>query len=906
MKKIILHFAFLLVSFNVLGQNISGIINQYAQVNAINLNVISVNSSAGFNIGDKVLLIKMKGASINQTNTVLYGDTTALNDAGKYLFSHISAINANFITLDTFCNIFDNAQYIQLISVPVYPNPSVSGTLTCQTWNGTTGGILVFETPGTLTLNANIDVSFKGFRGGQLTGTTFNCGSVDFFSPFPGLNGQKGEAISDWILGQEGGAGKLVNGGGGAYAGNSGAGGGGNGGTGGAGGNQYSGCNPVNKNGLGGIPNPIQLGRMFLGGGGGGPQRDNGQTVYPGGNGGGLVHIMANNIVGNGFSITSNGGDVDTLNDEGAAAGGAGGSIYLMSPTYTGNISLIAKGGFGGSNFNTIFTSACHGPGGGGGGGLIWLSNPALPAGVNTNLAGGLAGYVLNPASSCFNTHYSAQDGSNGQLKFNYVPPVINPISLNLGPDLPICLGQTITLDAGPNMASYLWDDLSTNQTRNVTNPGTYFVTVLNSIGCIGSDTIDVFIDTSVKADFSVVYDYGCNSDSVYFINNSVGTNTFSWSFGDGTFSNASDPLHVYGMPSTYQVTLIAGTQPCVDTFTLNINTSHPIDAVASIQDSLCVDTANVILDATFSTGLGISFYVDWGDGTNDNSTFPIITHTYGLPGNFLVTLVVSDTIGCVDTFQRYVYVEDTASVYFSIDRYVICLGEQIQLTDSISASTISWTWDFDDGTILGNLHNPKHAYDFPGVYTVSLTGNQLVCSPRTYQEIVTVNAYPLIDLGPDTSYCPGLTNDITLKNEKNPAEILNWSNGEIAPSITIKEPGYYWATSNVDGCLSTDSIWVKRHCYLNIPNSFSPNGDGLNDYFIPRQLLSSGVIGFSMKIFNRWGELIYATTAVDGRGWDGKYGGKDQPTGVFVYLIEAQWENNFRNTFQGNVSLLR
>jgi len=70
--------------------------------------------------------------------------------------------------------------------------------------------------------------------------------------------------------------------------------------------------------------------------------------------------------------------------------------------------------------------------------------------------------------------------------------------------------------------------------------------------------------------------------------------------------------------------------------------------------------------------------------------------------------------------------------------------------------------------------------------------------------------------------------------------------------------------------CYSTDSIWVKRNCYLNIPNSFSPNGDGLNDYFLPRELLASGLTTFTMNIYKRWGENIFSTTSIDGRGWDG------------------------------------
>ena len=134
----------------------------------------------------------------------------------------------------------------------------------------------------------------------------------------------------------------------------------------------------------------------------------------------------------------------------------------------------------------------------------------------------------------------------------------------------------------------------------------------------------------------------------------------------------------------------------------------------------------------------------------------------------------------------------------------------------------------------------------------------------------------------------------------------MEWSDGSTGNSLTVSDFGHYWANVTNGACSSTDSIWVKRDCYLNIPNSFSPSGDGLNDYFIPRQLLSAGLQTFVMKIFNRWGEIIFQTDKLDGRGWDGKYGGKDQPMGVYVYYIEAQWENGFKNTFQGNVTLVR
>ena len=60
------------------------------------------------------------------------------------------------------------------------------------------------------------------------------------------------------------------------------------------------------------------------------------------------------------------------------------------------------------------------------------------------------------------------------------------------------------------------------------------------------------------------------------------------------------------------------------------------------------------------------------------------------------------------------------------------------------------------------------------------------------------------------------------------------------------------------------------------------------------------------MNIYNRWGENIFTTTQIDGRGWDGKYNNQLQPMGAYVYIIEVSFNNLTRKVFQGNVTLIR
>ena len=98
----------------------------------------------------------------------------------------------------------------------------------------------------------------------------------------------------------------------------------------------------------------------------------------------------------------------------------------------------------------------------------------------------------------------------------------------------------------------------------------------------------------------------------------------------------------------------------------------------------------------------------------------------------------------------------------------------------------------------------------------------------------------------------------------------------------------------------------MANDCYISFPNVFTPNGDGVNDYFFPRSYLTRGLVEFEMSIYNRWGEKIYETTNTEGLGWDGTYNNVKQPEGVFIYKISAKFKDGQKETKQGNLTLIR
>ncbi|WP_264791811.1 cadherin-like domain-containing protein [Aureispira anguillae] len=422
----------LFFSFESLSQtSISGVVNSYTNVSSINLSTcessITVGDASLFAPGDRALIIQMKGANIDQTNTASFGSITNYNSAGLYEFFTIIEVNTgtNTIVTGSFNNSYDPAGVVQLVRVPNYDDVTINGTLTGQAWNGTTGGIVAIYASGTVSLGANIDVTQQGFRGISTPNSPSICTAMDYFYPDASNDGaHKGEGIALSDLNFSKGKGAWSNAGGGGNAHNAGGGGGGNGGAGGRGGEQWQGCgntltgtNAFATGGVGGHAMPIgpSFNRLFLGGTGGSGDANSG---FPSNSteGGGIVIIRANSLEGNGFSIISVGGTVPVSTSgaiDGGSGGGAGGSVCLDLQTIGATSLTVDVHGGDGQDIDYRGDDA-HGPGGGGGGGILWHNVGTLPGNVTVNASGGREGRMLQTPNA--GTTNGALAGGNGRI----------------------------------------------------------------------------------------------------------------------------------------------------------------------------------------------------------------------------------------------------------------------------------------------------------------------------------------------------------------------------------------------------------------------------------------------------------------------------------------------------------
>ncbi len=420
--------------------NISGSINSYAKVTDVTSdNSVTVDDPDLFSPGDTVLIIQMKGIGITLDESdggLNWGKKQFFNNSGNYEFLVISEITGNSIifTRDLMKS-YNASETVQLVRVRGFENATVTGELTADEWDGDKGGVIALIVTNTLTLEADINATGKGFSGGTPTLRTIDeCSSenpeayLEFHYPEGSqMAGRKGEgAVTYYWTGDDQipigddfvhGRGRISGGGGGGNGHFAGGGGGANSGQGGLGGFEQETCEIDQR--MRGVPGERMddffteeyIGsRFFMAGGGGGSTSGNGEVASAGGNGGGMVIIIADRIVGNGHYIISNGGSVtEYAENGGAGGGGGGGSIIAAVDNFENQLTLRARGGNGGNVQNDLMS----GPGGGGGGGTI-LSIHNLPGEVTLNLGGGVSGKYYEPGSGSSGMSHGASDGNPG------------------------------------------------------------------------------------------------------------------------------------------------------------------------------------------------------------------------------------------------------------------------------------------------------------------------------------------------------------------------------------------------------------------------------------------------------------------------------------------------------------
>jgi len=405
-----------------------------------------------------------------------------------------------------------------------------------------------------------------------------------------------------------------------------------------------------------------------------------------------------------------------------------------------------------------------------------------------------------------------------------------------------------------------------------------------------------------------------CEDRTISFDNSSSGASLWFWDFGvPGLTSDTSSSFEPapYTYPDTgiYTLTLIANPGfLCADTAYATVAIYPTLIGGWSFSAG-CSGLPVVFTDTSVSTLAGeINSWVwTFGDGAGSSDQNPLYQYDDG--GNYTVTLIVGTSRGCLDTIVQVVNVAPGPDAAFAAAD--ICQDE-IALFDNqttISSGTVTgWLWDFGNGE-SSTEESPAYQYPAAGTYLVTLIAESANgCQDTAFQELL-VGFVPLADAG------PGATVDYLTLYTLNGSGggTYSWSPSTYLDDPSAEDPVFTaWETTlftvvvtSPDSCsvLDTVTVFVLPKTVVDVPNAFSPNGDGTNDFLL--LLVNDVEILYYFRIYNRWGQLLFETQDLQ-KGWDGTYNGKEQEVGTYVYTVSVLGQEGDQIDKQGTVVLVR
>ena len=447
-------------------------------------------------------------------------------------------------------------------------------------------------------------------------------------------------------------------------------------------------------------------------------------------------------------------------------------------------------------------------------------------------------------------------------------------------------------------------------------SPGLYSIkmTVTSSLGCVDTLTRTNYIDIQARPDIAMNVSKSpvCEEDLIQLSGIEVRPNnspivSWFWDFTNGNSAGVQNPeKQLFRKAGTYPVRIHATNQKgCSDTLVYNLIV-HPIPSLdAGVDSILCLGTPIQLKPR------GAASY-EWFSGptlscTNCEQPFinPISDAIYFVKGTSAVGCSAIDSINIkVIQPSRVVAPADT----------LVCYGDAIRIE---AKGTLLYSWTPANGLSRTDIAGPTVKPTQTTTYTV--TGKDPYnCFVTRDDVVVAVVPLPTVNAGRDTTIMAGYplqlkpvySPDVS-RVQWVPSLFLNCSDCKTPVTTPSYSATYTLFAYTTEGCISKDVVNVFVTCTgdnLFIPNTFSPNGDGINEVFYPR---GRGIEKIrSMKIFSRWGQLIYLKENFlandQNAAWDGKRQGQFVTPDVYVYMIDLVCENGNIITLKGDVTLIR
>jgi len=451
---------------------------------------------------------------------------------------------------------------------------------------------------------------------------------------------------------------------------------------------------------------------------------------------------------------------------------------------------------------------------------------------------------------------------------------------------------------------------------------GTYPIKYVytTSFTCADSATKNITVWPSPQAKWGVSTAILCEKNSIQFYDSSVAnySNIVQrlWDFNDGTdtvYRNTVSFKKTYAAGNMYAVSLRVVTDSgCRSAYNIQNVKVNYLPIVDFQLPSICLPDGKgtFISTSTIKDGSDALFSYLWNFGDpNDatSSTLKTATHKYTALGPVNVQLKVTSKDACIDSLTKQlsaIYPQPKAA--FTALPQEVCINDSIQFFDKsngITSAAQVWKWYLANGDSSYKT-NPSKQFKDSGTFSISLyIFNHEGCVSDTAIQNIVVHPYPKLNMGPDLVVLQGGV--ITIKPTFVYGDSLQfkWTPANYLSSDTSSHPNasppddirYYLQLTALGGCSVNDSIFITVLKSPVIPNTFSPNGDGINDTWKIKYLDSYP--GATVDVYNRYGQPVFHSNGYS-KEWDGATNGKALPIGTYYYVINPK---NGKPIFSGS-----
>lgn len=574
------------------------------------------------------------------------------------------------------------------------------------------------------------------------------------------------------------------------------------------------------------------------------------------------------------------------------------------------------------------------------------------------NFDDGNFGSVKNPshlfqAVGTYNVSYSVvtdigclSDTVSKQIEINALP------AANFTVSTPDCITKDITFTDGSTSASgsitkWSWDfadGTNLSKTTGAAFAYTYSSTGIFNVslktettkGCVDSISKKITVSPLPVAGF--IDPDNCVSDQFVefkdtssIADGSESQFSYQWNFGDPNAgvgnpntSAQQNPKHTYTAAGNYDVSLtVTSSAGCVSSiaqaFTINGALPQSVFTINGGKEQCSNNEVSIVNNSTVDFGNIVKMDIYW-DYANDPGIKTTIIHpapganfSHAYPEffspatkSFNITVVAYSGDNCLSTSSQTLTLKATPEINFDPLASVCANIPSFQVTEASLVNALPGNEAYSGkGVSSSGIFDPQSAG--AGNHTIRYTYTALNGCVNYKEQSITVFPVPVIDAGPDRFVLEGGSGQLLgsgtgngLKYSWAPITWLN--NANLAqPTVTPTDDISYTLTvASADGCIATDEVFVKVLKTPNIPNTFSPNGDGIHDRWEIKYL--NTYPGCTVEIYNRYGQLVFQSTGYN-RPWDGNFKDKALPAGTYYYIINPK---NGRRQMSGFVDIIR